>query len=286
MIRIILLGRTGNHLFQYALGRVLSARHRVPVTLDASWFNRAGWEQVSHFLRLPIEARVVRRLHLAARLLRRLTGRHYWEFRGVPVLRENPADQSFDPRFLEAPADCVISGYFQSHRYFESIAVELRAELTQLIGNATRPDPDLAMRLRAPDSVAVHVRRGDYLDHDVFRVCDRDYFHRAIASLRGTLDQPRFFVFSDDPDWCRDQLAAADVEVVDSGNAGLDPLHDLRMMSLARHHIICNSTYSWWAAWLGEAPGQQVILPDRWYARDIHAPIDERRLPHWRTLAP
>lgn len=286
MIRIVLLGRTGNHLFQYALGRVLSARHQVPLMLDASWFNRTGWDQVSHFLRLPIKAQVVRRLHLGARLLRRMTGRHYWDFRGVPVLRENPADQAFDPRFLESPADCVILGYFQSHRYFESITRELRAELRGLLGAATRPEPALAARLKSANSVAVHVRRGDYLDHEVFGVCGTRYFQGAIQDLRQTLDQPRFFVFSDDPGWCRDQLAAADVEVVDSGMAGLDPLHDLHLMSLAPHHIICNSTYSWWAAWLGEGPGQQVILPERWYTGTIHAPIEDRRLPHWRTLAP
>lgn len=286
MIRVVLLGRTGNHLFQYALGRVLSARHRVPLMLDASWFNRAGWDQVSHFLRLPIEARVVRRCHLGARLLRRMTGRHYWEFRGVPVLREPPANQSFDPGFLEAPADCVISGYFQSYRYFESISSELRAELRGLIAAAVRPATALAARLQAANAVAVHVRRGDYLDHEVFRVCGTEYFQSAIANLRETLDHPAFFVFSDDPAWCRDHLAAPDVAVVDSGMAGLDPLHDLHLMSLAPHHIICNSTYSWWAAWLGEGPGQQVILPDRWYSSAIHAPIEDRRLPHWRTLVP
>lgn len=286
MIRIVLLGRTGNNLFQYALGRVLSARHGVPLILDGSWFNRAGWAQVSHFLRLPIHARVVRPFPWGSRLLRKMGVGHHWERLGVPVLREDPADQSFDPRFLEAPADCVLFGYFQSPRYFESIASDLRRELGGLLAGAVRPDPALVARLRESTSVAVHVRRGDYLGHEVFRVCGEDYFRRALDAMRAELGQPRFLVFSDDPAWCRQVLSAPDVEVADTGTAGRNPLHDLHLMSLAPHHIICNSTYSWWAAWLGSHPDQRAIVPDRWYTGQIASPIADRILPHWQTLAP
>ena len=87
MIRIILLGRTGNHLFQYAFGRVLAEKHGVPLILDGSWFNAEGWAEVSHFLKLPIQARVARRFSLGARAPLKVTGRHYWEYRGVPVLK-------------------------------------------------------------------------------------------------------------------------------------------------------------------------------------------------------
>jgi len=277
VIRLVLLGRTGNNLFQYALGRVLAERHGVPLVLDASWFNAAGWAEVSHFLRLPLQATVVRRGSLGARALRKFTGKHYWEYRGVPVLRETTDDQSFDRRFLDAPADCLLFGYFQSPRYFESIAPAMRQELKALLAGAVRVPDSLRDRLGEPDAVAVHVRRKDYLQLPVFHVCDRAYYQESMSQLRARLPAARFFIFSDDPSWCRSEFLDADQVVVDSGKDAANPLHDLHLMSLASNHIIANSSYSWWAAWLGENPGQQVIMPDRWYAHGIKAPMEEKR---------
>jgi hypothetical protein len=250
VLRIVLLGRTGNHLFQYALGRVLAEKHGVPLVMDASWFNETGWAEVSHFLKLPLKAKVVRRCSLGARALRKFTGRHYWEYCGVPVLREAGDDQSFDPRFLEAPADCMLFGYFQSPLYFESIAGPLRAELNGLLKDALRIPGDLRANR---------------------------YYQDAMSEMRSHLPDAVFYIFSDDPEWCRGEFREADQEVIDSGTAAANPLHDLHLMSLAGHHVIANSTYSWWAAWLGDKPGQRVIMPDRWYAHGIKAPMEEKR---------
>lgn len=293
MIRIVLLGRTGNHLFQYALGRVLAEKHGVQLLLDASWFNAEGWAEVSHFLRLPIRAKVLRRLPLAARALRKFTGKHYWEYGHSPLFRENPDDQSFDPRFLDVPPDCLLFGYFQTPRYFESIAEEFRREIKNLLHNAFhaghRSPPEQAVdvmeALPLPNSVAVHVRRQDYLTHPAFQVCDLSYYDEAIKRMRTGIQAPRFFIFSDDPGWCRTHFTAADHHVIDSYQASRNPLHDLHLMSLASHHIIANSTYSWWAAWLAMHPDQQVLMPDRWYAGNgIKAPVEEKKLPHWKTI--
>jgi hypothetical protein len=278
MIRIILRGRTGNNLFQYALGRALAAKHGVPLVLDASWFNAQGWAEVSHFLRLPIQAKVIRRFSLASRALRNYGKTHFWELMGIPVVKEAPDDQSFDPRIASAPADCMLSGFFQSPLYFESIADELRSELNPLFAdNVEDEDGNLKSALSSPVSVAVHVRRGDYLDHPAFAVCDSTYYRTAMERLRSTLEVPQFHIFSDDPAWCRAEFRDADTEIVDAGSAAMNPLHDLHLMSLAAHHIIANSSYSWWAAWLGDKPRQQVIMPDRWFVHGIKAPIAEKR---------
>lgn len=277
MLRILLLGRTGNHMFQYALGRVLARKHGVPLVLDASWFNAEGWAEVSHFLKLPLKAKVVRHCSLGARALRKITGKHYWEYRGVPVLREVGDDQSFDARFLEAPADCMLFGYFQSPLYFESIAGPLREELNGLLKDALRVPEDLRAKLIDPNSVTVHVRRKDYLIHPAFQVCDTAYYQESIRQMRSDIPDARFYIFSDDPDWCRGEFHEADQEVVDLRATAANPLYDLHLMSLASHHIIANSTYSWWAAWLGDKPGQRVIMPERWYAHGIKAPMAEKR---------
>jgi hypothetical protein len=276
MIRIVLQGRTGNHLFQYALGRVLAKKHQVPLVLDASWFNPEGWAQVSHFLSLPLQADVVRPCSLGSRMLRKITGKHHWEFLSVPVFREKPADQSFDARFLKCPSDCLLFGYFQTPRYFGEIAEELREELRSLL-NSVCSSSEIHRELAKPGTVAVHVRRGDYMQHSVFQVCDVDYYRDAINQMRKELSGAKFFIFSDDPAWCRSTFCDDDQTIVDSGEAGNNPLYDLHLMSLAAHHIIANSTYSWWSAWLAQSSTQRVIMPDRWYAGEIIAPIDEKK---------
>lgn len=281
MIRIVLLGRTGNNLFQYALGRVLAEKHGVPLVLDASWFNAEGWGEVSHFLSLPLRAKVIRRVSLASRALRKLTDKHYWEYRGVPILRELVQDQSFDSRFLEAPADCMLFGYFQSPLYFQEIAAPLRTELNFLITETVIVPPDLHAKLSNPNSVAIHVRRKDYLALPVFQVCDDAYYRKSIQLFRARLPNARFFIFSDDPEWCISVFQESDQEVIIPCTASANPLHDLHLMSLCSHQIIANSSYSWWAAWLGDKPNQQVFMPDRWYTHGINAPVKEKQLANW-----
>ena len=282
MIRIVLLGRTGNILFQYAMGRVLARKHGVPLLLDASWYNSEGWKEISHFLKLPIQARVMRNFSLASRALRNLTGKHFWEFGGAPFIREAEADQSFDQRFLEAPRDCTLFGYFQSPLYFDSLADELRAELQELISKGARASyPQSSSvtedQLKQPTSVAIHVRRGDYLHHECFKVCDLEYYQKSMREMRERVPGAKFFIFSDDPDWCHAHFTDYDVTAFNDRRHELNPLHDLHLMSLASHHIIANSSYSWWASWLGNKPSQVVIMPDRWYAKDIIAPIEEKK---------
>lgn len=287
MIRVVMLGRLGNNLFQYALGRVLAERHGVPLVMDASWFNRAGWRSVKCLRELPGPAAgrvaVVRRASLGARALLKLGGGHYWEYRGVPMLREPERDQSFDPRFLAAPADCLLFGYFQSPLYFAGMEETLRAELAPPEPPRVGHRAALADGLRAADAVAVHVRRGDYAGNPVLDLCGPGYYRAAMARLREALAGPRFFVFSDDPGWCAARLAADDVTIVPYEPAR-SPLDDLQLMSLAGHHIIANSSFSWWAAWLGRKPGQRVLMPAEWFRGTI-APIREKQCEGWETVA-
>ncbi|MCW1923550.1 alpha-1,2-fucosyltransferase [Luteolibacter arcticus] len=290
MIRIVLLGRLGNNLFQYALGRVLAEKHGVPLAMDGSWFNSPGWDEVKCLRDLPGpaagHARIVRRCSPAARALRKFTGHHYWQLRGVPELREREDHQGFDARFLEAPANCLIFGYFQTPRYFSSIEPKLREELrTDGLGLETGHE-GLAESLRAPNSVAVHVRRGDYAGNPFLDVCGMDYYLEAMRRLRETLPAPRFHIFSDDPAWCTNRFTGEDI-VITGGPARRSPLVDLHLMSLAKHHVIANSSYSWWAAWLGKKPGQRVLMPAEWF-RGIRAPIAEKQCEGWEivTLGP
>jgi hypothetical protein len=178
----------------------------------------------------------------------------------------------------------MLFGYFQSPLYFESMADEIRAELSGLLRSASGADPEVETKVAAAGSVAVHIRRTDYLNHAAHRVCGSDYYRDAMDRLRGLIPDARFHIFSDDPEWCRAEFRQADQEVIHDAGKAANPLHDMHLMSLAPHHIIANSSYSWWAAWLGKKTGQQVILPDRWFADGIDAPIAEKCAPHWTPI--
>ncbi|MES2924194.1 MAG: alpha-1,2-fucosyltransferase [Verrucomicrobiota bacterium] len=288
MIRVVMLGRLGNNMFQYSLGRILSRKHGVPLVMDGSWFNREGWGQVKCLKRLPGpaagKARIVRRVSLGTRALLKATGKHYWEYRGVPVLRESERDQSYDPRFLDAPNDCMLFGYFQTPIYFQGHEQMLREELSTADLGLELGCEALAARLREKGAVAVHVRRTDYAGNPQLDLCGPEYYRAAMERMRDDSSNVRFFIFSDDPVWCARHMSGRDVEVVQHDKPYC-ALTDMHLMGLANDHIIANSSYSWWAAWLGKKPGQRVMMPARWFG-SINAPIDQKHCDGWEIITP
>lgn len=277
-----MLGRTGNNLFQYALGRVLAEKHGVPLVMDASWFNSEGWRSVSCIRRMGIQAEISRGWSLGSRILRKLDGRHPWELQRVPILKENNGYTGFDKQFLDAPDDVVLMGYFQSPRYFGSIEHCLRQELNLAELDWSAATVAQAAMLSDSESVAVHVRRTDFVGTAEFDICDATYYRRAMADMKVRLSNPQFHIFSDDPEWCGEHLAGGDVEVASVPYTSSDPLHDLYLMSCCRHHVIANSSFSWWAAWLGKGPEQQVLVPPSWFGGGIDTPITDKLCDGWR----
>jgi hypothetical protein len=288
MIRVVMLGRLGNNLFQYAFGRALAERHGgAPLELNASWFNHRTWPYVAPLARLPGfrsgKARLTRRASFGARALKKLNGRHYWEYLGKPILREREMNHSFDATLLDAPSDCVVFGYFQSPRYFQSIEPQLREELSLDALGLETGHAALVQELCKPHAVAVHVRRTDYVGNPNLVSLGTEYYHDAMEWMRKRVDRPVFHLFSDDPVWCRETFHADDIRIVTHSDP-FRPLEDLYLMQLAAHHIIANSSYSWWAAWLGKKTGQQVLMPDRWFHSGIVSPIEDRMMPGWTCL--
>jgi hypothetical protein len=287
MLRFVLLGRLGNNMFQYAFGRAMAEKHGVSLELSAAWFNNRTWPYVSPLSRLPGfnqgRANLTRNFSFASRVLKKFTNKHPWEYLGKPIIRERENDHSFDPSLLLTPADCVVFGYFQSPLYFQGIEHQIRRELsTEGLGLEFRHE-NLAARLRESNSVAVHVRRTDYVNNRNLYLPDSGYYKRAMDRMREAVPSARFFVFSDDPLWCMGEFVSPDTTVLTHSNP-YQPLTDLHLMSLAANHIIANSSYSWWAAWLGKKEGQTVLMPNQWSKGTIKAPIKEKKCAGWTTL--
>lgn len=271
MITVQVRGGLGNQMFQYAAGRAAALRLDTDLGLDLRWFDRspAFGFGLGHY---PIRATTVppRNTRLAPLPIPSRVGDA--RARALLLLRLGPdvlaeAGAAFDPRLLEAPDDTYLVGYWQSERYFADFADQIRAELS-LPDPPSGPNHAVAKAIRGRPSVSVHVRRGDYVGSSTHPVCSRDYYQSAMAELRERLPDPQFFLFSDDPQWCHEHLAGKGDVVVSHNGAGTGH-EDLRLMSLCDAHVIANSSFSWWGAWLG-APGP-TIAPKRWFADDRDA---------------
>lgn len=271
MIVVRCRGGLGNQLFQYACGRALAQRRRTRLLLDLSHYR--GHE----LRRFELDHFAVRYRRAALKDLGRfrdLGGRAAlasapWRLFGrgpCTVVRER--DFRYDPEAFAAGGHLSLEGFWQSYRYFEDYAGELRAELSPrepLEG----PEAALAARVAGGETVAVHVRGGDYrLDPEANRTLGAlapDYYAAALALVRRRVRDPLFLVFSDDPAWAQRALPPGDrVEHVASRPPGRGWV-DLWLMSRCRHQVIANSTFSWWAGWLNPDPGKIVVAPRQWF---------------------
>lgn len=160
----------------------------------------------------------------------------------------------------------MIVGYWQSERHFADCAKTIREAFSMpvLPAWAVVPVPD-----DYRPSVAIHVRRGDYVSNPsaskMHLVCDVDWYRKAWNTIRIEHPQARAVVFSDDPDWTRINLDLdGDIEFMPD-RPDAEPWVDLARMSQCQHFIISNSSFSWWAAWLGRDPHKRVIAPREWH---------------------
>jgi hypothetical protein len=277
-VAVRMMGGLGNQLFQYAAGRALAARLGARLILDCT--PRPRPTRPFMLDRYPVDAQIVRevpgklrrrRFRLPGAVGRRLTDAlhdvlptRYWiagqRFR---VFAEKE-EFRYDPRFESLTGSTYLTGYWQSYRYLAGAAEILRRELRP-VAEPSQANRCWLTRIQAANSVCLHVRRGDYLRpaNGPALVCARSYYDAALQHVRRFLPAPQIFVFSDDLVWCRQAFAAADIVFVDV-NEPSDAVDDLRLMAACRHHVIANSSLSWWGAWLARHPGQVVIAPQPW----------------------
>ena len=261
MIVTRLHGRTGNQMFQYAAGRALAALRGTGVALDERTALHKGEGSIARVFALPRDKPLTlppaRHEAPVAHFLWRATGRD-------PVFcRERGL--GYNPRFRDFPANAYLHGYWQSARYFAAIEDDIRAAFRFRIG----PSPanaEMAARIGDTLAVSLHVRRGDYVSAQPHGLCEQAYYDAALDWLLPRLPAaPTVFVFSDDPGWARDNLALPCDKVVVDLNGPQTDYEDLRLMALCDHHVIANSSFSWWGAWLNAKPGRLVAAPARWF---------------------
>lgn len=297
MIIVKLFGGLGNQMFQYAFGRALSLRFRVPLKLDLSWFENVNEVVAKRNFELhayALQCEFAGRREVAQ--YDRQPGRICWRNRLGKILglssgqRYMEKDSLVDPNIekLDYRRNVYLEGYWQNPKYFEGERKLLMQDL-EVKTPMDQANENTARSIMNSNSVSVHIRRGDYvaIPH-VARfhgVCPPDYYERAFQAVGSKVRDPNFFIFSDDSDWARANLKIPPHATWVSHNPTSQGWEDLRLMKLCQHHIIANSTFSWWGAWLCENPGKIVIAPQEWF-RDPEANAQTRDLipPNWIRL--
>ncbi len=289
MITTTLMGGLGNQMFQYAAGKVLAEKHRTSLQLYSRRaadyrlhpFDIKG-KVVSDYPPTPLMRLCPKAIRYETRPFTMVLGRCLGfcslitrdakrRMTRQVILNElaSPTSESF----LGTKSHVFLRGCWQKHAYYEPIADALARDFTV----KTKPNAanrDVLRRIRASsEAVAVHVRRGDYQSSSYHYLCSPNYYRAAFRHLREVLTDPVFFVFSDDMQWAKRHLSPPGETHYIDNNGPSQSHEDMRLMQACSHFVIANSTFSWWPAWLADAPDKIVIAPKMWHTPEV----DERR---------
>lgn len=269
------LGGLGNQMFQYAFYKALQKRNS-NVKADVQ-----GFKDYNLHNGLELERIFNINLNKASAFTSNLYYIHNrtWAYRKLRTIlnikkyyKEEPILFSFDPFFLEDPKPAYYWGYWQNEQYFKDIAEEIRVDF-QFKNPLEKKNKDLLVQICQHNSISLHIRRGDYLkDPFLGGLCGQDYYQHAINYIHLHVKSPKFFVFSDDILWCRENLTLPNITFI-YWNKGSSSYVDMQLMSACKHHIIANSSFSWWAAWLNSNSDKIVIAPKKW-ANDPNASVN------------
>jgi hypothetical protein len=263
MIIVKLVGGLGNQMFQYAAGLQLSVKHNVPLKFDLSFLNKEAKHYTQRFLELD---KFNIHVELASEKEIKAIKKQRWKNIFVPTWIEEQ-EKDIYTKFSKAGKNCYLNGYFQSEKYFINIAEQIRHKFRLKKTLTEEKWTEIKQQIQNSNSVSLHFRRGDYVEnaraHKHHGVCSMDYYQKAVKTIVENVENPLFFVFSDDIPWVKENFKI-DFPTVFADKKDETIHSDFQLMSLCKHNIIANSSYSWWAAWLNNHKSKIVIAPEKW----------------------
>jgi len=280
MVIVKLMGGLGNQMFQYAAARRLAHFNNTNLKIDLSWFDNIC--EVDSFreyaldnfavqknfaTREEVDALKFQAQGFVAWLLTKALGRQTGGARSY--IREKHFH--FDPDILNLNDGVYLDGYWQSEKYFKDIETIIRQEFT-IKSEMNVKSLAIKNQIKTTNSVSLHIRRGDYVSNPhtnkFHGSCNVKYYFRCVENLALKVKHPHFFIFSDDPEWTRVNLKLPYPTTFVDLNPPEKGYEDLKLMSLCKHHIVANSSFSWWGAWLNPDSDKTVIAPDRWFNKE------------------
>ena len=262
---IKLQGGLGNQLFQYAFAAAVAHRLDTNFQLDISYFE-ADLSQYPNAIRrkyeldiFDIDFPIVHSKHFFYTSTNRILTWLRKKMSHSVGLPNYIAEVGFLEQFKD---NTYYEGYWQNEFYFQEISEKIKQSLKFRIPISEKALPTLK-QIKDSESVCVHVRRTDFLTDNRYEVLGMDYYQKAIQELKNLHQNLLFFVFSDDIIWCKHQDFGDSKVIFVSDNQSLRD--EFELMMTCKHHIIANSTLSWWAAWLNPNPDKKIIAPQKWF---------------------
>lgn len=267
-------GGLGNQIFQYAFAKALQYKYpQMKVELDTHFYEE---KEVHNGYELENVFGINEQYYVGNSTVRELINKIHVKLgivRGAKsVQRKDYFAEISIGYFLDCTDDIseemYFDGYWQSESYFDNITEQVRSALKFTPINEGK-NARVAQIIDETVSVALHVRRGDYLSSGRY-IClgNTQYYKEAVKLLKEKIPAPRFFVFSDDIEWCRNELNLPADSIFVDWNNGSNSFRDMQLMSMCKHNIIANSSFSWWGAWLNSSPEKIVIAPNHFYKKD------------------
>jgi len=273
MIITRISGGLGNQMFQYAIAKSMAMKNNDTFKLDLSFYPKQTLRKYELNL-FNIEENIAKENECIS-----LRGKEDVWFKikrklGTQINRPKSYFQEqyiaqFDEKIFNQKNDIYLDGFWQNENYFKDIRYEIIKNFTlrDEISNEARK---LLKQIKNTHSISLHIRRGDYIENShtnsVHGVCDLDYYKKAISYIEEKVEDPYYFIFSDDIGWCKENFDFLKYKVfVDNTKSALD---DMGLMKHCRHNIIANSTFSWWGAWLNEHREKIVISPKYWFQKN------------------
>jgi hypothetical protein len=251
----------GNQMFQYATGRALAIRQHSQLLLNLRWYKLTNYRSYG-LCNFKIQTQEADYLTLfpylrkSQTVLRAITGQNSKNW-------VTPSSNRFDPSVLNRQGTTYLTGLFQSELYFQNCSDEIRREF-QLKDDLPASLKDIQSQMGQTNSVSLHVRRGDYTGVTLNNYAlPTEYYLSAMRLVESRIKNPTFFVFSDDPEWVRSNLAIGRSVVV--SGVGARDYEEMHLMSSCQNHVIANSTFSWWGAWLNPKSDKVVVAPKQWF---------------------
>lgn len=268
-----ILGGLGNQMFQYAL--FVALKQRFPeerVMVDTSCFRgyplHNGYE-IDDIFSLNSDVATWKDI---ARIAYPYPNYKWWKY-GKHILPNRSGmcvekkDCTFIDNVFSQMGDMYYEGYWQCEEYFSFVKREIYKAFNFPRVTDERNE-EIITKVQETNSVSIHIRRGDYVNHPWFKgICEIDYYRKGILYLEENVKPDLYCVLSNDVDWCKEgfsHLIPQDKVVYVDWNKGRESYVDMQIMSLCKHNIIANSSFSWWGAWLNQNPQKIVLAPSKW----------------------
>lgn len=269
-----LMGGLGNQMFQYAMGKAAAKERNEKLYLDRFSYIRDKKRkcEIDKFNiksdSLNVEQTLYYNMLFWKDRKKRKGNKIFWE-RNI-----------FEFDAIKNISSKYFVGSWQNEKYFKELKNELRGELT-FKERFSAAVEEKAEYISQENSVAVHVRHGDYLENSAYVIQSADYYIRAMQYVSAKYEDAKFYFFSDDIKWCKKQFGQQKNVIYISENTDLE---DFFLMCKCRHFIIANSTFSWWAAWLADTDAMK-ISPVNWFTdKNINERVKEALLKEFYAL--